>query len=127
MRRNRTPNKNNSDIIDWKEIEAPISAEDVEKSLKKLQGWHLANDTIEKTFGFDDFKQAIEFINKVAEIAAAENHHPDILLWNWNNVKLTITTHCIKGLSKKDFDLASKIDRMMQCQKIENPKSSGPN
>jgi 4a-hydroxytetrahydrobiopterin dehydratase len=75
-----------------------------------LKEWKLTGDSIEKNFKFKDFKEAIRFINRVADIAESENHHPDILLWSWNNVKLTLTTHTAKGLSEKDFSLASKID-----------------
>jgi 4a-hydroxytetrahydrobiopterin dehydratase len=85
---------------------------EVEKRLGQLQGWTLVNDMIEKNYKFANFRQAVEFINKVADIAEAENHHPDLLLWNWNNVKLTITTHAIRGLSEHDFILASKIDEV---------------
>ena len=84
--------------------------EEVEKRLGQLQGWTLVDDKMEKNYKLADFKQAVEFINKIADIAEAENHHPDILLWGWNNVKLTLTTHAVKGLSKHDFVLASKID-----------------
>jgi len=86
--------------------------EEIEKHLGKLQGWTLVNDTIEKNYKFANFRQAIGFINNVADIAEAENHHPDVLLWNWNNVKLTITTHAAKGLTEHDFILASKIDKI---------------
>ena len=86
--------------------------EEVEKRLGQLKGWRLIEGTLEKNWKFSDFKQAIEFINKVADVAEAQNHHPDILLWNWNNVRLTITTHSIKGLSENDFVLASNIDRI---------------
>ena len=86
--------------------------EEAEKHLTQTKDWNLVNNAIEKNYKLKDFKQAIEFINKVAEIAEAENHHPDILLWNWNNVKLTLSTHAVKGLSKNDFVLASKIDKI---------------
>ncbi len=88
-----------------------IEAE-IEKNLAKIQGWKLVGDAIEKNYKFADFKQAIHFIDKVAEIAEAENHHPDILLWSWNNVKLTLTTHKTKSLSENDFVLAAKIDQI---------------
>ncbi len=89
-----------------------MKREDAEKHLKGVSGWKLVGDTIEKNYKFSDFKQAVEFINKVADAAEAENHHPDILLWSWNNVRLTLTTHAAKGLSEKDFALASKIDQI---------------
>lgn len=86
--------------------------EEAEKYLTQVEGWRLVGNAIEKDYKFADFKQAIKFINKVADIAESDNHHPDILLWNWNNVKLTLTTHAMKGLSKNDFLLASKIDQI---------------
>lgn len=86
--------------------------QEVDKLLSQFQGWKLAGEAIEKNYRFDDFKQAIEFINRVAVVADAQNHHPDILLWNWNNVKITLTTHAVKGLSENDFVLAAKIDQI---------------
>ncbi len=85
---------------------------EVEKHLQQLKDWRLAGSSIEKNFKFKDFRQAIEFINKVADAAESENHHPDISLWNWNNVKITLTTHAVKGLSEKDFIVAEKIDEI---------------
>ena len=84
--------------------------EEAEKHLKQIKDWKLTDNAIEKNFKFSNFRQAIEFINKVADVAEAENHHPDILLWGWNNVKLTLSTHAVKGLSENDFVLASRID-----------------
>jgi 4a-hydroxytetrahydrobiopterin dehydratase len=86
--------------------------EEAEKRLKRVKDWKLVDNAIEKNFKFTNFRQAIAFINKVADIAEAENHHPDILLWGWNNVKLTLSTHAVKGLSENDFVLASKINQI---------------
>ena len=78
-----------------------------------VNGWNLADDTksIWREFQFDDFKEALAFINKVGALAEAEGHHPDIHCW-WNKVKLELTTHAIGGLSNNDFILASKINRV---------------
>ena len=84
--------------------------EEAEKHLEQVKDWKLIDNSIEKNFKFSDFRQAIEFINKVADVAEAENHHPDILLWGWNNVRLTLSTHAVKGLLENDFVLASRID-----------------
>jgi len=89
-----------------------VTKEEAKEYVKRVEGWKLVDDSIEKNYKFSNFKQAIEFINKVAEVADSENHHPDILLWNWNNVKLTITTHAVKGLSKNDFVLAAHVDQI---------------
>lgn len=94
--------------------------EEAEKYLKQVKSWKLVDDAIEKNYKFANFREAIEFINKVADAAEAENHHPDILLWNWNNVRLRVMTHAVKGLSKNDFILASKIDKIKLDKKMEN-------
>jgi len=86
--------------------------QEAEKRLQSLKGWSLRDNSIERNFKFRDFRQAVEFVNKVAEVAESENHHPDILLWSWNNVKITLTTHSAGGLSEKDFAVAEKIDRV---------------
>lgn len=64
---------------------------------------------ISKKFSFKNFKEAMVFVNKIAEIAESEGHHPDIEIM-YNKVKVFLTTHAIKGLSTNDFILASKIE-----------------
>ena len=91
----------------------PFSHEQVQEYLDQVQGWALVEDKkIEKNFKFKNFKEALAFVNKVGEIAERENHHPDINLHNWNQVKLTLSTHAIKGLSENDFILAAKVDTL---------------
>ncbi len=72
----------------------------------------MKDDSIEKEYKFKDFNEAMAFVNKVADAAESENHHPNILLHDWNKVTLTLSTHTVKGLSEKDFALALKIDRI---------------
>lgn len=83
------------------------------KLAAEVNDWTLAadNTSISKEYTFEDFKQALIFINKVGEVAEGENHHPDIHWW-WNKVQLISTTHAIGGLSNNDFILASKINRI---------------
>jgi 4a-hydroxytetrahydrobiopterin dehydratase len=77
----------------------------------ELSGWaDLDQKKIEKVYKFKDFKEALEFVNRVGDLAESEGHHPDIYLHGWNKVRLTLTTHAIGGLSENDFILASKID-----------------
>ena len=64
-----------------------------------------------RTFEFNDFVHAMKFVNKVAEIAEGEGHHPDLHI-HWNQVRVEIWTHKIGGLHENDFILASKIDRV---------------
>ncbi len=98
--------------IDWKEVEAPLSREEIEKSLRQVKDWQLSDNAIEKSFKFESFQQAIDFINDIAKEAIAQNHHPAIQLWNITCVKVTIKTLCIDGLSNLDFMLAAAIDRL---------------
>ena len=78
----------------------------------ELSGWEAVNEKkIEKDYKFKNFQEALDFVAKVGQIAEEEGHHPDIFLHNWNKVRLTLTTHAIKGLSENDFIVASKIDK----------------
>lgn len=65
------------------------------------------NDALEREFAFDDFVAALAFVNRVGELAEAENHHPDIAI-NYNRVTLRWWTHTAGGITDRDRDLASK-------------------
>lgn len=91
----------------------PLTPDEYGAFLRTLSGWADVDETkIEKTFKFKDFKEALEFVNKVGEIAEEEQHHPNIYLFGWNKVKITLTTHAINGLSENDFILAAKIEEI---------------
>lgn len=62
---------------------------------------------------FEDFAQALAFVNRVADVAEAANHHPDILLHGWNKVSLELSTHSEGGLTEADFEMAARIDRLV--------------
>jgi len=75
--------------------------------------WNVVNEHhLEKEFRFKDFAEALAFTNKVGAIAEAEGHHPDIYV-AWGKVRITIWTHKIDGLTRSDFVLAAKIDRLL--------------
>ncbi len=59
-----------------------------------------------------DFAAAMALVNRVAELAEAADHHPDILVHGWNSVRLRFTTHFAGGLTKRDFALARRIDEL---------------
>ncbi len=86
-----------------------MSEEEAKALLKKIEGWQLKENKIRKVYRFKDFKESMKFVNKVAELAEEEGHHPNISI-SWNKVSLTLTTHAIGGLSENDFILAAKID-----------------
>lgn len=87
-----------------------MSKTESEKLLKEVSGWILVDEKIiKKQFTFGDFKEAMKFVNRVAEIAESEGHHPYIKI-SWNKVTLELWTHAIGGLSENDFIVAAKID-----------------
>jgi len=89
---------------------APLSKVDAEETMKHVPEWTLSEDgkKLSREFTFKDFKEAMAFVNKVADVAEGEGHHPDIFIW-WNRVKLDLSTHAIGGLSTNDFIVAAKV------------------
>jgi len=88
-----------------------LNKEEAFSLMEQLEGWNIDEDfkIIFKEYKFKDFIGAINFVNKISEIAEEEGHHPDIHIF-YNKVVLELTTHAIKGLSENDFILATKID-----------------
>jgi 4a-hydroxytetrahydrobiopterin dehydratase len=91
-----------------------ISKEEANKYMADVLGWELDAEgkKISKEFKFKDFKEAMEFVNKVADVANSEDHHPDIYIY-YNKVKMDLSTHAIGGLSENDFIVAAKINHLL--------------
>ena len=90
----------------------PLKGRELEELLKHAPQWNVVNEHhIVRVFKFPDFSQALEFVNKVGEVAEQQGHHPDILL-TWGKVEITLWTHKIDGLTESDFIMAAKIDRL---------------
>ncbi len=89
-----------------------LNSQDIKNWLKKLPEWDLEKKAIERLFEFDDFSQAIEFVNGVAEIAEEDDHHPEIDI-RYNKVRVALSTHSEGGLTDLDFELAEKIDTLV--------------
>lgn len=88
----------------------PLTAEEIEKYLPEVPRWEVFDSKkISREFKFKDFKEAMTFVNKAADLAESEGHHPDIYIHGWNKVRLELSTHAIGGLSENDFILAAKI------------------
>lgn len=78
----------------------------------KKNNWAQKNKKLTKKFEFNNFKQALEFVNKVGELAESADHHPDILLHDYKFVTITLTTHSEGKITKKDMRLSSQIDKI---------------
>ena len=81
----------------------------VKSGLEKLPGWSVSEESIVKQYTFPSFLEAMKFVNRVADVAEQEDHHPDILI-NYRRVTFTLSTHSEGGLTKKDLELAKKIE-----------------
>ena len=91
----------------------PMEGEELQRTVAELgNDWAvMAGHHLEKVFQFPDFRQALEFTNRVGELAEQQGHHPDIHL-SWGKVRIEIWTHKINGLTRSDFVLAAKIDEL---------------
>ena len=89
--------------------------------MKKPKDWRLSADkkSIIAEWSLKDFISAVKLIRKIAVLAEKMDHHPDIHLTRYRNLKIILSTHSIGGLSKKDYILASKIDRLPKKLKIK--------
>jgi len=88
---------------------AKLSEDQIAEKLKALPGWEYKNNAISKMFKFKEFLHGIEFVQKVAEIAEAADHHPDIAI-NYTRVTFSCSTHDAGGVTDKDFKLAQNIE-----------------
>jgi 4a-hydroxytetrahydrobiopterin dehydratase len=86
-----------------------LGEDDIDSRLED-SAWSREGDEIVREWRFDNFAQAMEFVNHVADAAEEANHHPDILVHGWNKVKLSLTNHSAGGLTEADFTMAQKID-----------------
>ncbi len=90
-----------------------LSLPEIRELTRSLPSWKRRGAVLRRTFEFADFLQAMKFVNAVARAAEKAQHHPDIDI-RWNQVRLALTTHDAGGLTAKDFDLASRADRLAE-------------
>ena len=92
---------------------APLTPDEAQQFRNQVPEWQLIEGAtkIERTFKFDNFVKAMDFAQKVGEIAEQEDHHPDIT-FGWGYCRVLFYTHKIKGLHENDFIIAAKVDRL---------------
>jgi 4a-hydroxytetrahydrobiopterin dehydratase len=95
---------------------SPFDISEIQKYLKKVDGWDVKKNNdefffLEKEFKFNNFLESQKFTNEVGNISESQGHHPDIM-FGWGYAKIKIFTHKIKGLVESDFILAAKIDKI---------------
>jgi 4a-hydroxytetrahydrobiopterin dehydratase len=90
----------------------PLKGKELEVLHQQVPRWKVVDEHhITRSFTFPDFKQALDFVNRVGALAEAQGHHPDILL-AWGKAEITLWTHKIDGLTESDFIMAAKIDAL---------------
>lgn len=92
----------------------PLTEAEIAVFKPEVPAWEVSPDqkAISRQFTFKDFKEALAFVNKVGALAEEEGHHPDIKLFEYKHVLISLWTHAIGGLSENDFILAAKIDTL---------------
>ena len=85
-----------------------LTEAEINSFLKQVPSWEIKNSHVFRQFKFKNFIEAMKFVNKIAETAENEGHHPDISI-HYNKVEIEIWTHAVNGLSENDFILAAKI------------------
>jgi len=97
-----------------------LAGAELEKLAREVPGWSVVEGHhLMRGFEFPDFKGALEFVNRVGDVAEAEGHHPDLYL-AWGKVEVKTWTHKIDGLTESDFILAAKIDALPRTK--SNPE-----
>lgn len=90
----------------------PLKGNELKQLHSNVPEWTVTNEhQLRREFRFPDFKQALDFVNRVGAVAEEQGHHPDILL-AWGKADITLWTHKIDGLTESDFIMAAKIDRL---------------
>jgi 4a-hydroxytetrahydrobiopterin dehydratase len=89
-----------------------LNEQEVAQKLAELEeGWEVQDDFINKEYEFENFVEALEFVNRVGALAEEADHHPDIF-FGYGYAEIAITTHESGGLTERDFELAAKIDKL---------------
>ena len=91
----------------------PLAPDQVKVHHQQTSAWTIHDDArrIERTFWFNNFAEAFAFVQRVADLAEAEGHHPDVR-FGWGYVTVSLQTKKIKGLHENDFIMAAKLDQM---------------
>lgn len=91
----------------------PMKGEQLNEMSSQLPDWQVVNEHhLQRAYSFKDFRETLDFVNRIGELAEEQGHHPDIC-FGWGKADITIWTHKIDGLTESDFVLAAKIDKLL--------------
>ncbi len=93
-----------------------LSEDEVRRYLTKTPGWQLDEGVLRRRLLFPDFMAVINFVNRLGDLAEAQQHHPDFLVHGYRRMRLDFATHSIGGLSLNDFIMAAKVNELLQTE-----------
>jgi|TARA_B110001454_G_scaffold121639_1_gene113598 4a-hydroxytetrahydrobiopterin dehydratase len=102
----------NPTLYPTKVMPSTLAHDRVQSLMKKVPAWEHKKDIIERVFEFDDYMSGMDFVNAVAEIAEGANHHPEVII-GYAKVTVWLTTHDKGGLTESDFEIAARIDNLV--------------
>ena len=89
-----------------------MRGDEIEQFSAQLPDWEVIDDHhLQRSYRFKDFRETLDFVNRIGELAEAQGHHPDVC-FGWGKADVSIWTHKINGLTESDFVLAAKIDKL---------------
>ena len=90
----------------------PMKGDDLKQLSRQLPAWNVVDEHhLQRAYEFKNFRETLDFVNRVGELAEQQGHHPDIC-FGWGKADISIWTHKVNGLTESDFVLAAKIDRL---------------
>lgn len=91
-----------------------LKLEDREREIETLDhDWEIINSKLVLSLKLNNFVECVDLVTKIAKIAEGMNHHPDVKIYDYKNLEISVTTHELGGLSEKDFILAREIEKLI--------------
>jgi 4a-hydroxytetrahydrobiopterin dehydratase len=88
-----------------------LTEEEISSALAEMPDWELVEGRLVRRFRWPDFRTALEFVNRLAPVADEQDHHPDVAI-HWGELELSLWTHAVGGITRRDLRLAREIDRL---------------
>jgi 4a-hydroxytetrahydrobiopterin dehydratase len=108
----------NQTCVEYAPGTPPLGEADIERYQAAVPGWSLEEGVLRRKLMFNDFVSLIGFVNRLAEAAEVDQHHPDFLVYGYKRMRIDFATHSIGGLSLNDFIMAAKVNRLLDSEDV---------
>ena len=109
----------NQHCVEYPTGTPPLSAAEIDRYLPQTPGWRLEAGVVRRGLLFVDFRALIAFVNRLADLAEEEQHHPDFLVYGYRRMRIDFATHSIGGLSLNDFIMAAKVNQLLATEDVQ--------